>query len=74
MMFKEKFNRIIKAHNSLLCVGLDCDLGKIPKFLLRESDPLLTFNREIIQAISGIPAAFCLSPGSGIGGEYRRDG
>jgi orotidine-5'-phosphate decarboxylase len=57
-MFKEKLNRIIKAHNSLLCVGLDCDLGKIPKFLLRETDPLLTFNREIIQAISGIPAAY----------------
>jgi len=38
----------IKNKNSFLCIGLDTDINKIPKFLLREDDPIFSFNKSII--------------------------
>lgn len=57
-MFKSKLEKIIKDKNSLLCIGLDCDIEKIPRFLLDESDPLLSFNKEIINATSEYAIAY----------------
>ncbi len=38
----------IKQKESFLCVGLDTDITKIPKFLLDLSDPIFAFNKAII--------------------------
>ena len=38
----------IKNKNSFLCIGLDTDINKIPKFLLNEDDPIFAFNKSII--------------------------
>lgn len=35
---------------SYLCVGLDTDIDKIPKQLLKEPDPVFTFNKAIIDS------------------------
>lgn len=40
----------IKRKKSFLCVGLDVDLDKIPEFLLKEEDPVFSFNKAIIDA------------------------
>ncbi|MCC6187352.1 MAG: orotidine-5'-phosphate decarboxylase [Chitinophagaceae bacterium] len=40
----------IRSKKSVLCVGLDTDLDKIPKHLLQEPDPLFAFNKAIIDA------------------------
>jgi len=40
----------IKKKGSFLCVGLDTDLQKIPTHLLKEEDPVYTFNKAIIDA------------------------
>ncbi|MBL7720290.1 MAG: orotidine-5'-phosphate decarboxylase [Flavipsychrobacter sp.] len=40
----------IRRKKSVLCVGLDTDLNKIPKHLLSEPDPALAFNKAIIDA------------------------
>ena len=48
MNFKQKLEKIVKKNNSLLCIGLDTDLEKIPKFLLKGSDPIFSFNKSII--------------------------
>lgn len=40
----------IKKKKSYLCVGLDTDLEKIPKHLLKASDPIFEFNKQIIDA------------------------
>ena len=40
----------IFTKKSFLCVGLDTDLNKIPKFLLNEEDPIFSFNKAIIDA------------------------
>lgn len=40
----------IKQKGTFLCVGLDTDIKKIPSFLLAEKDPVLAFNKAIIDA------------------------
>jgi orotidine-5'-phosphate decarboxylase len=57
-MFKDRLENLIAQKNSLLCVGLDCDLEKIPTLLLNEEDPLFIFNREIIQATADLVVAY----------------
>jgi orotidine-5'-phosphate decarboxylase len=57
-MFKLKLNRIIDQKNSLLCVGLDPDLNKIPPVIRKEKNPLLKFNQEIVMATCDLVAAY----------------
>ncbi|HKR03157.1 MAG TPA: orotidine-5'-phosphate decarboxylase, partial [Bacteroidia bacterium] len=52
----ELFNQI-KKKKSYLCVGLDADLEKIPKHLLKTDDPVFEFNKQIIDATKD----FCLA-------------
>ena len=40
----------IFSKKSVLCVGLDTDLTKIPAHLLKEEDPVFAFNKAIIDA------------------------
>lgn len=56
MTRKELVNQIF-AKKSFLCVGLDTDIKKIPEFLLKEEDPVLAFNKAIIDAT----APYCVA-------------
>ncbi|ATV28422.1 orotidine-5'-phosphate decarboxylase [Prevotella intermedia] len=47
----------IFTKKSFLCVGLDSDLNKIPKFLLNEEDSIFSFNKAIIDAT----APYCVA-------------
>jgi orotidine-5'-phosphate decarboxylase len=58
MRFAERLVSISRENDSLVCVGLDTDLQKIPQFLLKEEDPLLAFNRRIIDATSDLVCAY----------------
>ena len=48
----------IKEKESFLCVGLDPDLSKLPKHLLREEDPVFEFNKQIIDATAPYAVAY----------------
>lgn len=48
----------IQAKKSFLCVGLDTDLKKIPEHLLKEEDPILEFNKAIIDATNDLCVAY----------------
>ncbi|MBI2443379.1 MAG: orotidine-5'-phosphate decarboxylase, partial [Candidatus Levybacteria bacterium] len=50
MIFRDKLETIIAKNNSLLCVGLDPDLTKLPKHLLAAKDPIFEFNKAIVDA------------------------
>jgi len=39
-----------ETNDSLLCVGLDTDVNRIPQILHNDPDPVFSFNREIIDA------------------------
>ncbi len=58
MTFQEKLTSIIEKKQSLLCVGLDTDIEKIPDFLKSEPEPLFAFNKAIIEATAEFAAAF----------------
>jgi orotidine-5'-phosphate decarboxylase len=49
-MTTEQLVAQINAKKSFLCIGLDVDLNKIPKHLLKEEDPIFAFNKAIIDA------------------------
>lgn len=57
----DKLSKAIQENDSLLCVGLDTDLKRIPRFLLNKRDPLLTFNKKIIEATSDLVCAYKLN-------------
>lgn len=49
-MTTEQLYNQIQEKKSFLCVGLDVDLNKIPKYLLAFEDPIFEFNKAIIDA------------------------
>lgn len=62
MNFKEKLLKIARKNNSLLCVGLDVDKGKMPKFLFEKNkDPYFEFNKSIINATKELVCAYKLN-------------
>lgn len=44
-----------------ICIGLDTDKNKIPSYLLKEMNPILSFNRQIIEATFEDAAAYKLN-------------
>ena len=48
----------ILRKKSFLCVGLDTDITKIPKFLLEYEDPVFEFNKRIIDATKDYCVAY----------------
>lgn len=57
MTKQQLFNEIVRK-NSYLCIGLDSDIKKIPKFLLDFEDPIFEFNKRIIDATSDFCVAY----------------
>ncbi len=53
-----KYNKRAKKINSLLCVGLDADLAKIPDRFLTDEFPQFEFNKWIIEETHGYAVAF----------------
>lgn len=51
---------ISEIHNkkSFLCIGLDVDLTKVPIHILKEEDPIFTFNKAIIDATQHLCVAY----------------
>ena len=48
----------IKQKKSFLCIGLDVDLDKIPRSLLKLEDPIFEFNKAIIDATHHLCVAY----------------
>ena len=48
----------IKKKKSYLCVGLDTDISKIPAHLLKYKNPVLEFNKQIIDATHDVCVAY----------------
>lgn len=57
-MKKEDLLIQIKTKKSFLCIGLDTDIQKIPKFLLKSEDPIFEFNKKIIDATNSYCVAY----------------
>ena len=59
MDFQQKYLQISRNNNSLVCVGLDIDRQKLPRFLLESrKNPYLVFNKSIIDATKDLVCAY----------------
>jgi orotidine-5'-phosphate decarboxylase len=57
MNYEQLFEQI-KAKKSFLCTGLDSEWDKLPKHLLKDKNPVFSFNREIIDATAEYSVAY----------------
>jgi orotidine-5'-phosphate decarboxylase len=57
-MTKSELISSIFRKKSYLCVGLDPDMSRIPKCLMDHEDPILEFNRAIIEATKDFCVAY----------------
>lgn len=57
-MTRQQLIEQIKKKQSYLCVGLDTDGSKIPQHLLKDPDPLYSFNKAIIDATRDICVSY----------------
>ena len=57
-MTTKQLTEQIQTKQSLLCVGLDTDITKIPPHLLKEEDPIFAFNKAIIEATHPYAVAY----------------
>lgn len=61
MTFLEKVRLARTKTNSLLCIGLDTDSRTLPEFMQVHENPVLEFNRAIIDATKDIACAYKLN-------------
>jgi len=61
MNFQQKLDRIIKKNNSLVCVGLDSDISKLPSRFKKNKYPQFAFNKEIIEKTHDLVCAYKLN-------------
>lgn len=57
-MNRQQLFEAIQKKKSYLCVGLDTDIDKLPKHLLKSDDPVFEFNRQIIDATKELAVAY----------------
>ncbi|MGD0589460.1 MAG: orotidine-5'-phosphate decarboxylase [Bacteroidota bacterium] len=58
MTFTQKLRDVQLQQKSLLCIGLDVDADKIPPHLQSSVNPVLEFNRQIIEATHDLVCAY----------------
>lgn len=58
MTFYQKLDAIVQKNNSLICVGLDSDIRKIPDHIKLDKTPQFTFNKAIIDATHDLVSAY----------------
>ena len=61
MNFSMKLREASERNNSLLCIGLDTDLEYVPRKFLMESNPIVYFNRAIIDITRNLVCAYKLN-------------
>lgn len=58
MTFAERVRHIQREKNSLLCIGLDPVIDKIPPHLQKTGEPIVAFNKHIIEATADLVCAY----------------
>lgn len=53
----ENLHNQIKLKKSFLCLGLDSDISKIPNHLLKENDPIFSFNKSLLDSLQELIVA-----------------
>ncbi|MES2971045.1 MAG: orotidine-5'-phosphate decarboxylase [Patescibacteria group bacterium] len=62
MTFQQKLQDMVAKNNSLLCIGLDPDLEKLPDIIRSKPNPLFEFNKAIIDVTADLACTFKPNP------------
>jgi orotidine-5'-phosphate decarboxylase len=57
----EKLMAAVTRRQSLVCVGLDPEMARLPAIARQRAEPILWFNRAIIEATAGVAVAYKLN-------------
>ncbi|MBI2798468.1 orotidine-5'-phosphate decarboxylase [Candidatus Saccharibacteria bacterium] len=58
MSFKTRLNQSVAKNNSLVCVGLDSEVAKLPAKFQKLKEPQYEFNKAIVDATAGLVCAY----------------
>jgi len=58
MDFLQKLNTIITKNNSLVCIGLDSDVKKLPPHLFTQKNSQFEFNKAVVDATHDLVCAY----------------
>ena len=58
MNFMEKLDRAVRRNRSLVCVGLDPAMNKLPECLRHRPDAIYEFNRRLVDATKDLVCAY----------------
>src|SRR6266498_1426506 len=58
MNFQNKLDSLIQKNNSLVCVGLDSDVAKLPETFKTKENPQFEFNKAIIDATHDLVSCY----------------
>lgn len=58
MTFQQKLDAIVTKQNSLVCVGLDSEMTKLPAVVKSDAHPQFAFNKAIIDATHELVCAY----------------
>lgn len=72
MNFRKKLNAAVENNNSLVCVGLDPDMDKLPEEFKTKENALIEFNKSIINATHDSVCAY--KPNSAFYEVFGADG
>jgi len=61
MKFVDKLERISEKNNSIISVGLDSDIQRLPKSVMSNNDPVFIFNKRIIDQTADLVCAYKLN-------------
>ncbi len=58
MRFFDRLEQASDKNQSLLCIGLDPDMKRLPEWVLDDPDPIFAFNRHIIDLTCDLVCAY----------------
>jgi len=61
MNFLKKLEAVSKKNNSIISIGLDSDMQRLPKAVMGSNDPVFVFNKRIIDRTSHLVCAYKLN-------------
>jgi len=62
MSFQEKLDNIIAKNNSLVCIGLDSDINKLPEHFRHNEHPQFEFNKAIVDVTKELVCCYKPNP------------
>ncbi|SRR6266568_1709130 len=62
MSFQTKLDNLVQKNNSLVCVGLDSDIHKLPDIFKQNENPQFEFNKAIVDATHNFVCCYKPNP------------